>query len=607
MSYQILSASLFVAHSLGFIFLLFGIWKLLRGVKGEGQSAEGVAALRRALLKLFRPILGGALALLALLALTFYERSPLTNWLQVIAPLSTVIWVIWGHFSARKIDPGELFEALVPLAPQARGSSIAPPLMESAQAWSNQGHSLSAQALAQTALRAVDDARAHHEQSEALSLDDLLIVMRDALADTQAACREFPLGQQLTLADWLFEGERLAEIWRRGLGWIDRGRALINPLTLLDNKSLWGWSRGKPGPLFERELSAWLHYGLYLLVVQRLQERQSARESTGGEGAERRSRVHRESEEANDAPAPPLWGLLTRKMTVPFWLYWVLGSVAVTANHPLIGGVLAAVSGVLLWLSLGYTTSLRRWRQSFSELGALRRASRSSNHELNHEVSSILREQTQRLHLDSESRPLSSLLRFAKETSFEVGMTYRRPEHPDPPIALLNATIVDALVTAELICDDLIQWRESSGTLSKVIWLLSKFGVSDDRVEEILLESARSWAQGSEIQESSAESSDLARGAEESSDISLTERAERADTWLMGEVAELNFLLRKPAELALSKLTDVLNDWLSEELTQRLIPLYQGAVGEAFTSSSAPLSLTEESVSTDDQDEMTHA
>ena len=115
--YNVISAILFIAHLIGFIWVLWGGWYLLKGVKGQGQSAEGVSALRNALLDLFKPIVWGASALLLLLAITFWEHSPLTILIQGIAPLSTMIWVIWSHFSARRVDPGEMFEALVPLSP----------------------------------------------------------------------------------------------------------------------------------------------------------------------------------------------------------------------------------------------------------------------------------------------------------------------------------------------------------------------------------------------------------------------------------------------------------------------------------------------------------
>lgn len=580
--YQGLSVAIFIAHSLGFILLLWGAWRLLRGVRGEGQSAEGVAALRGALLKLLQPVIWGALALSALLALTFYERSPLTGWIQVIAPLSTVIWVLWSHFSARRVNPGEMFEALVPLAPKAQDDDpLTRALREKAQTWSDQAHPLSGRALTQTALRAVDDAREVQGDTDSLSLDDLLIILRDALADTHHACQRFPLGQQLTLADWIFEGERLSEIWGSGLRWIDRGRALVNPFTLLDNKRLWGWAKGKPGPLFQRELSAWLHHGLYLLVVRRLHERSQARSDP--QSASRSKRLEAPLEVSADAP--PLWRLLTRKLTVPFWLYWALGSLAVTLNHPIIGGALTVLSGALLWVSLDHATSIRRWRESLGALGASRRASRADDAALNEAVTDILKARVQTLREGVTSRPCSSMLTFAQEAGLEVAMVYRRDEHPRPPLALLNATIVDALFTAELICDDLVKWRASDGILSKIIWVLSKFGVSDQRVEGLLLESARSWAQGAsddEPHDDISTSEETTHG--EAAQLSVAERAERADLWLEREVAGLNFLLRKPAELAIAKIVPLVSDWLCEELIERVIPLYQGAVGAEVNS-----------------------
>ena len=167
--FSVLSALVFVAHLLGFLWVLWGGWYLLKGVKGQGQSTEGISALRRALIGLFKPIIWGLIALLSLLALTFWDHSPLTMWIQGIAPLSTMIWVIWSHFSARRVDPGEMFEALVPLAPPIdTHDPISEGCRQRAQIWSNQHHPLTARALTQTALRAIDDDREHIEDKERL-------------------------------------------------------------------------------------------------------------------------------------------------------------------------------------------------------------------------------------------------------------------------------------------------------------------------------------------------------------------------------------------------------------------------------------------------------
>ena len=583
--YNAISAILFVAHLVGFIWVLWGGWYLLKGVKGQGQSAEGISALRGALLNLFKPILWGAAALLLLLSITFYDHSPLTILIQGIAPLSTMIWVVWSHFSARRVDPGEMFEALVPLSPPRTGRDAVPEhFHESAQSWSNQPHPLNASALTQTALRAVDDSHAYYQGRKPLSFDDLTMVLRDALSDTRAACQRFPLGQNLTLADWFYEGERLSEIWSYGLKSIDRGRALINPLTLIDNKKLWGWSKGSPQALFTHELSAWLHHGLYLLVIRRIAEQHEGR--SGGrerDAANSASPSYTASSMPTPAAVPRLWQMMTRKITVPLWLYWGLCSIAVSINHGMIGIVLSVVSGGLLWVSLDRAVSIKRWRKSFTLLGGVRRADRAGDQALNEQVQALVHTQTASLKEGLEDKPVVSLLRFAQETSTGIAMIYRRPEHPAPPLALLNATIVDALYTLELICDDLIKWRHGGGIIPKLLGLLSKIGLDDHQVEQLLLDTARGWAahseEGNDHDEASQPNAEKVTPLHDA-DPTLFERAERADAWLTREVANLNFVLKAAALLALSQVKSRVQDWISDELTARIVPLYQGAVGQ---------------------------
>ena len=581
--YKILSSVLFIAHLVGFIWVVWGGWYLLKGVKGQGQSVEGIRALRQALVDLFMPIIWGALALSSLLILTLWEQSPLTVFIQGIAPLSTMTWVIWSHFSARQVDPGEMFEALVPLAPPRIGRGSVPDhFHQSAQAWSNQPHSLNARALTQTALRAVDDNRHYYPDRKPLSFDDLTMILRDALADTKEACERFPLGQKLTLADWFYEGERLTEIWTRGLRHIDRGRAMINPLTLIDNKRLWSWSKGSPQHLFEHELSAWLHHGLYLLVIRRISEVQNQTLSHPSFPIQ----YHAKAGTTETTEIPKLWQMMTRKITVPFWLYWGLCTAAISINHHLIGVILSVISGGLLWVSLNQATSIKRWRHRFTLLGGLQRPHRISDEELTHKVHQLVDRQSEQLKAGIDEYPLVSLLQFSQETSIGIATIYRRPEHPEAPLALLNATIVDALYTLELICDDLILWRNSGGIIPKLVGFLSKLGIEDQQVEKMLLDVARDWAdhaekEGSELK---LQHKDAKESDDEPQNLAVTpslfERAEKADAWLNREVDELNFVFKAAAILALSQVKNRLQDWISDELTARILPLYQGAVGQ---------------------------
>ena len=104
--------------------------------------------------------------------------------------------------------------------------------------------------------------------------------------------------------------------------------------------------------------------------------------------------------------------------------------------------------------------------------------------------------------------------------------------------------------------------------------------MDDQQIEQILLDTARDWANGSkEGVEEGVEEGEITTSLIDDSP-SLFERAELADTWLNREVAELNFIFRAAAILALSQVKSRVQDWVSDELTSRIIPLYQGAVGQ---------------------------
>ena len=60
----------------------------------------------------------------------------------------------------------------------------------------------------------------------------------------------------------------------------------------------------------------------------------------------------------------------------------------------------------------------------------------------------------------------------------------------------------------------------------------------------------------------------------------LAERAAHADQWLNDQLSGLNFILRAPAELALSQLYKQLRELITAELDSRALPLYQGAIGD---------------------------
>ncbi|MEE2645045.1 MAG: hypothetical protein VYD19_08940 [Myxococcota bacterium] len=573
-----LTSLLFLTQLLGALFLASGVRWLVSGAQTEGQGEAPLRALRGAIGRQLAPLLWGSLPLLLMIGLCFWEQNPLTRWLQGIAPLSTLLWCLWSHWSARRLEAGALFEALVPLSPAEWGGD--PRVRVEARQWSASARSLSPRSLVQTALEALDAAERRRggeersARSSKIEIDTALQVLRDALRETRVACLQFPFGRELTLADWIAEGQRVHESWQRGSKRINIGRALLNPFTLVDTKGLWSWSSGQPAQLFERELSAWLHHGVYLLITRRVEEELSRAEGEGADekGASQPSaprvvtdqRLQREE-------APLLWSILWRKLKVPFWLYWLLGGAALTSAHGLTGLVLTLCAGGVLWVTLRHVTGLGAWRALFSKLAQRQRAPRA---DLLRETSIALIRAEEERAAEAETGPLLTLLELTQRSSVGIASLYRREEHKEPPEALLNATIVDALWTLELICDDLYQWRQRGGLFAKLLKLFEQLGQRDGTLEGKLLEAARLWASAEELQAGE-------EGAEEveaASKNALYQGAMDADEWITVRLESMNRLLQAPSRLLLEQAISAVQSWLMEEIEGRLIPLYAGEV-----------------------------
>lgn len=546
--------------------MIWGGVTALGGIGGEGQSERGINSLRRSLIKLFSPLSIGGLSLLCLLIITYVEQNPLAIFVQGIAPLSALTWSLWSHYTADEIEPGQMFEALVPLAPPNQSDQR----LKRAKEVANQAEGFHARAITLTALAAVsDEQEAQDTHHQPLKIDTLASLLRDAVRQLHLSTRQFPLSQELTLADWMFEGQRLGQIWSKGLKRMNRGRSLLNPLILLSHKKLWSWSKGHPSILFSRELTVWLNYGVYLLVAERLREQNDQQNQTN-------------IKTQSSIKVPHLWSMLSRKIAVPMWLYWSLCSVAITLSHGLLGLGLSLISGALLWNSLRRVTSIERWRDELCSLGALQRTNRLSEVHLTKAAYQAVDDAMETLKSQRRVQPLVAALTFAQTSAYSIAYTYRREDTPQPPAALLNATVVDALHTMELTLDDLIKWYQEGGVFPNILKLCAYFGGSEDKLDAQIFSMAKAWAHADSMLSLTTEEE---RANE--NELTLMQRAQEADQWLSEQLEDLHFILKAAAEGLIGQLNSSICAWIKNELLKRALPLYQGAVGLELPPSSS--------------------
>jgi|GEM_PF-2125407 len=570
-----LAGVLITSHIIGSLLISWGGLRLIQGLRGEGQSAEGVALLRGELLGLLKPLSWGALAVSGLLGLAMWERSPLTQWVQVIAPLSTALWVTWSHFSARRVRSGELFEALVPLSVE-----LSRALDERAKSWVEQSPPLSARGLMHTAFQATQDAQGDDAQRRPLDLEVSLKITQDSLRELHKAALRFPLAQQLTLTDWIYEGERLTGHWGAGLKWITRGRALLNPLTLLDHKGLWGWSQGSPAELFQRELAAWLHRGLYVLVSQKVSAYLITQEHVTSQATSAEGSVSCGlSDEASR-----LWSLIAFKFTVPFWLYLGLSSIAAIEGHGLFGVALSALTGALFWRSARRASALKSWREAFARLATHRRAPRASEGQVPDAVRGALARLSDEysVALNDQEAPCVSLVDFAQQGWSELSKAYRRPlpelSEPNPALDHLNVTLPDLIATLYWLCDDLKRFSDSAagGLLSALSEHLG--GRVSQGFEPMLLEAVQRWSLDGDSQQIASHIVERDEGVQGEQSNALVHHAQRADLWIGEHIYGANFIVRALGTKLLHAALEGVQGWIAVELSTRLTPLYRGDV-----------------------------
>ena len=596
---QMLSTLLISAQVLALLAVLWGTWLLIGGMRGEGQSADGVARLRRELLDVLKPLFIGLLAVGTLLGLAMWARSPLTHWVQLIAPLSTLVWAVWSHYRARAVLPGELFEALVPLTQEAPAEVVT-----RAEAWARRGHPLTARALVQTTFQVVDDLTVEGSSLKTLGVDAALQITQDSLADLHEMTARFPLARQLTLADWLYEGERLSARWSAGLTWVGVGRAILNPFTLLDYKGLWRWSKGKPATLFQRELSAWLHQALYVLVSARVSTYLLDHPELQAEGSEALSdqgvsEAPVDQAEPKERRPARLWRLLSFKFTVPLWLYLGLSAVAVIEAYGVLGAGFSVVALGLLWWSIGRATSLEAWREAFERLAGCERVSVGVDDPRGDQARGALARLNERFESRLEvGEPCQGLLELTEQGWLETSEAYARPlrelSDPHPALKHLNATLPDLVATLYWLCRDFSSFRE--GTAGALLMTFAqRYGDLDERLERALLEALSAWSEGATEGEESALSPELAdeqsqealvTAAEASEEGALSRYAVKGDVWVKENVYS-GGLLMKLAEVAFKAAARSTQEWLSKELTHRLNALYRGDVPQPQRARSA--------------------
>lgn len=587
---SVFSSLLILTHLVGFILIAKGVAILLKGLEGKGQSEVGIMHLRESLIRLLRPALFGLFGLTLLVGLTYWESSALTTWIQVIAPLSTLVWVVWAQKTAKKVQAGKMFEALVPIGAEVgavgKEQHLDQELIKKADAWAKQNHTFSGKALVRTSLEAINEVSKNEKHK--LDLDDLALILRDSFAEIHQVLKRFPLAQSLTLADWIYEVDRLSDIWGDGLSQVELGRHFVNPFTIIDRKMFWQWSTAKPSDLLNDELSAWLHRGVYLIVLRRWQDlSQSKVKDSEGETVSSAERpTSQKPDLLSQQSTPTLWSLMTRKFTVPFWLYYLLSSVAVTLNHGLYGAGFALIVGALLYQSFSQVTSISRWRKELAGLGAIERSKLEALSDKYEQSVKHLEKLGEEFEQEFSQRPSQAILKLMSQGFIDVAHEHRRLEHQNAPLSLSNATLSDVALSVQLVCDDFIKWRNEGSILSMVISFASKLGLNLTNTDEKLLQGIKDWAYAGdqldlpdhkhESTELSTQEADSHLAVQDESNFSLQAQSERIDAWLKPHIDEAGFLVK----MGLSAIQLSLKDRISNELKTRIIPLYQGSVRE---------------------------
>ena len=86
------------------------------------------------------------------------------------------------------------------------------------------------------------------------------------------------------------------------------------------------------------------------------------------------------------------------------------------------------------------------------------------------------------------------------------------------------------------------------------------------------MSAARSWAERAPEEEGASQS--------------VEARAAAADQWLAEKISGLNVILRVPTQLLLRQINGALQGWITRELEERLLPLYEGRVDASELTSS---------------------
>ena len=573
---SLFSSMLILSHIFGFILIVRGVQVLIKGLEGKGQSESGIKDLREALVRLLRPALFGLLGLTSLVGLTYWESSALTVWIQAIAPLSTLVWVVWAQKTAQKVQSGEMFEALVPIGAEFddlnHEKGIDQALINKADIWSKQKHPLSGKALVRTSLEAINELSKNEKQK--VNLDDLALVIRESFREIHQVLRRFPLAQSLTLADWIYEIERLSDIWGEGLGQVELGRHFVNPFTIIDRKMFWQWSNAKPGDLLNDELSAWLHRGVYLIVLRRWYDlTESKSQSEAAQIVASVNTSQQQIEIIKPQLTPTLWSLMARKFTVPFWLYYILSAMAVSLNHGIYGMGFSLIVGALLYQSFSRVVSIGRWRSELANLGQIKRVQQKGLSDKYEQCLSHLNELSDEFDKGFSKQPSQALLKLMSQGFIAIAHEHRRLEHQSAPLSLSNATLSDAALSVQLVCDDFIQWRNEGSLLSMVISFASKLGLNLSNMDERLLQGIKDWAYA----ENEVAADHRKYPAKNESNFSLDAQSKRIDAWLTPYIDEAGFLLK----MGLSAIQLTTKDRITNELKTRILPLYQGTVDES--------------------------
>jgi hypothetical protein len=439
----------------GWVLVALGVGSMVYALRPVGPAADKLRHLHGALVRLGLPFLAAFGVALGWMLVAFATPGPMAASTKLAAPVVTVLWTTYEAFRRRAAIPGATFEALAPIA-REHARALSPELRASAEAFHRElgdaPPDVSARALTRTALRAFDEAKGLHDaagSAQAVNLTQFVEIVREAALDLHGAARAFPMADAFTMADWVAETERLRDAHERGGRLMRGGFYLVNPLLLAERAWLRAQRLSLP-ELMQREFSGWMHHALYVVVARRTQQWLS------GSGVP----VAPDASEGL-APELALLGMLRTRVLLGGSVYVGFASWTVVAYW----GMTGLLGSVAVWgaffVLAQRAVDLRRMREVIAELtgGGV------GHHALPRDVTGEMEALRSAAEDACRAKPIAGSLQFLLDVGTTVALAYRREDHPDRPLAVLNATVADVFGSVASLSEAGLRWRRENGGL----------------------------------------------------------------------------------------------------------------------------------------------